>query len=67
MKFLAKKIKKSPEINLRLKINVNFGGGDVKGSGCGLVDRAVSSKTRGPQFESSYLQNLIMNMYIVSY
>ena len=28
------------------------------GSGCGSVGRVVSSDTRGPQFESSYFQNL---------
>ena len=31
-------------------------------SGCGSVDRAVASYSRGPQFESSHWQHFILNM-----
>ena len=33
-------------------------------SGCGSVDRAVASDTRGPRFESSHLQ-LLLNPYFL--
>ena len=34
------------------------------GSGCGKVERAVASKTRGPKFESSH-QQLLLNNYLL--
>ena len=37
-----------------------------KGSGCGSVVRVVVSDTRGLQFESSHLQNLILNKFTVN-
>ena len=34
------------------------------GSGCGAVDRAVTSDTRGPRFESTHRQ-LLLNIYLL--
>ena len=36
----------------------------LKGSGCGVVARAVASNTRGPRFESSHRQ-LLLNIYLL--
>ena len=33
------------------------------GSGCGSVDRAVASNSRGPRFESSIRQKFKLNIY----
>ena len=35
------------------------------GSGCGSVGRVVASDTKGPQFESSYRQKFIFNIYLL--
>ena len=37
------------------------------GSGCGSVGRAVASDTRGPRFESSHRQKIILNIYCQLY
>ena len=39
---------------------------DTLGSGCGSVDRAAFSVTRGPRFESSHRQNFKMNIFSVN-
>ena len=38
-----------------------------QGSSCGSVGIAVASNIRGPQFESSYHQNIIMSIYFANY
>ena len=35
-----------------------------EGSGCGAIGRAVTSNTRGPEFESSHRQ-LLLNIYLL--
>ena len=37
------------------------------GSGCGSVGRAVTSNSRGPQFESSHWQKIILHIYCQLY
>ena len=37
------------------------------GSGCGSVGRVVNSDSRGPQFESSHWQKVILNIYCQLY
>ena len=37
------------------------------GSGCGSVDRAVASNSRGPWFESSHRQKFTFNIYCQLY
>ena len=39
----------------------------MKGSYCGLVGRAVVSKSRGLWFESSHMQKFILNIYCQLY
>ena len=34
----------------------------MKGSGCGSVGRVVDSESRGPQFESSHRQKIMLNI-----
>ena len=36
-----------------------------EGSGFGSVGRAVTSSTRGPQFESKHWQNFIQNLHLL--
>ena len=36
------------------------------GSGCGSVERAVASNTRGPWYESSHRQYFITNIFTVN-
>ena len=39
----------------------------TEGSGCGSVGRVVSSKSRGPWFESSHWQKIILNIFCQLY
>ena len=39
----------------------------VVGSGCGSVGGAVASHSRGPRFESSHWQHVILNIYYQLY
>ena len=38
-----------------------------RGSGCGSVARVVASDSRGPWFESSHRQKIILNIYCQLY